>query len=97
MAGVGGRIPGAGRKSKADEAKVNTIFMNALKKLYKVDEDDEAKERFVTETLMDSQRGQLFIAEHLFGKPKEVIDQNVTLNNFSIKDVLSFKKDDSTK
>jgi len=63
----------AGRKSKAEEQKVNTIFLTALKQLYKKDTDDDAKVRFVMD-LADSQRGQLFIAEHLFGKPKDSLD-----------------------
>ena len=43
MAGKGGRIEGSGRKPKADEEKVNTLFTNALKTFYKVDTDEEAK------------------------------------------------------
>jgi hypothetical protein len=62
-----------GRPTKADEEKVNTIFVNALKTLYKVETDDEAKEKLV-HVLLDSQRGQIFIAEHLFGKPKDSLD-----------------------
>jgi hypothetical protein len=81
----------AGRKSKADEEKVNTIFSTALKQLYSKDNDVDAKIEF-TKTLLESQRGQIFIAEHLFGKPKETIDQNVTIDNFSLKDVISFDK-----
>lgn len=73
MAGKGGRTEGSGRKPKADEEKVNTIFVNALKTFYSVNEDDEAKQKLVI-TLLESQRGQIFIAEHLFGKPKESID-----------------------
>ena len=91
MAGVGGKTIGAGRKSKADEEKVNNIFINALKSLYDVEEDNEAKERFVKETLLSSQRGQIFIAEHLFGKPKETVDQNVNINSFELKDIIKFK------
>ena len=97
MAGIGGKTPGAGRKTKADEEKVNNLFINALKSLYSVESDNEAKETFIKDTLMESQRGQLFIAEHLFGKPKEIIDQKVTLNNFNIKDVISFKSNDPTE
>ena len=81
----------AGRKTKADEEKVNTIFSTALKQLYSKDNDVDAKIEF-TKTLLESQRGQIFIAEHLFGKPKETIDQNVTIDNFSLKDVISFDK-----
>ena len=68
----GGKREGAGRKSKADEQKVNTIFLNALKQLHSKDDDDEAKIAFVKD-LYGSQRGQIFIAEHLFGKPKETL------------------------
>ena len=74
MAGKGGAIPGSGRKKKVDEEKVNTIFLNALKTFYHVDTDDEAKEKLV-HTLLESQRGQIFISEHLFGKPKETVLQ----------------------
>lgn len=94
MAGKGGRTEGAGRKPKADEQKVNAIFVNAMKRLYSVDDDDEAKTKFVHEALLSSQRGQIFVAEHVFGKPKETVDNTVTFNNFSIKDVLNFKPTD---
>ncbi len=97
MAGTGGARANSGRKPKADEEKVNTIFLNALKSLYSVETDEEAKETFIKDTLMESQRGQLFIAEHLFGKPKETVESKITLNNFDIKDVLTFKKNDSTQ
>lgn len=92
---LGGKREGAGRKSKADEAKVNQVFLNALKSLYNTTTDDETKEMFVKDTLMSSQRGHIFIAEHLFGKPKETIDQSVTLNNFTISDVVKFNDNTS--
>ena len=88
----GGARKGAGRKPKADEEKVALTFTTALKELYNVDTDDEAKSKFVKESLLKSQRGQLFIAEHLFGKPKETLDTTVTLNDFNIKDVIQFDK-----
>jgi hypothetical protein len=81
----------AGRKSKADEQKVNTLFINALKELYNEDNEDTAKVNFIKTTLMDSQRGQLFIAEHIFGKPKDVSEVDLNVNEFSIKDI--FKVD----
>lgn len=77
----GGKREGAGRKSVAKEQKVNEIFLSALKGLYSVDTDNEAKEKFVKDTLMDSQRGQIFIAEHLFGKaPQEVKQTNYNID-----------------
>ena len=63
----------AGRKAKADEDKVNTIFSTALKQLYKKDTDDDAKIEFVKE-LLGSQRGQIFVAGHVFGMPKNKVE-----------------------
>jgi len=73
MAGKGGYRENAGRKSKADEEKANYIFRTALKRIYKKDDDDEAKIEFVKE-LVKSQRGQLFVAEHLFGKAPDTLN-----------------------
>ena len=89
MAGHGGARKNAGRKTKADEQKVNEIMLTALKRLHKVDEDEEAKIKFIQD-LYESQRGQIFIAEHLFGKPKETVDTKLTLNNVSLKDLVKF-------
>lgn len=91
MAGKGGAIPGNGRKSKADEEKVNTLFANALKTFYKVDTDVEAKEKLV-HTLLESQRGQIFISEHLFGKPKETVETTHNINDFNIRDVFNINQ-----
>lgn len=73
MAGTGGARKGAGRKSKSDEEKVNNLFVSALKQIYKKNDDDDAKIDFIKE-LAESQRGQIFIAEHVFGKPKDTVD-----------------------
>lgn len=86
---------GKGRPSKVDEQKVNTIFVNALKELYNSNTDDEAKITFVKNTLMDSQRGQIFIAEHIFGKPKDIVETTHNINDFNIKDI--FKINDKSK
>ena len=88
---LGGARPGAGRKPVADEKKVNEIFLSALKQINNVETDEEAKIEFA-KILLGTQRGQIFIAEHVFGKAKETIDQNVTIDNFSLKDVISFDK-----
>lgn len=86
----GGARANAGRKSVAEEQRVNEIFLSALKRLKNVDTDDEAKIEFAKD-LLETQRGQIFVAEHLFGKPKETIDNNVNINNFDLKEVLKFK------
>ena len=47
----GGARENAGRKAKADEEKVTVIFTKALKELYSVDTDDEAKSKFVKDVV----------------------------------------------
>ena len=44
----------------------------------------------VVKELLESQRGQIFVAEHLFGKPKDTIHTTHTLNDFNIKDLIKF-------
>jgi len=84
MAGTGGARPGAGRKSVADEQKSNAIFLAAIKQLKLVDTDDDARIELAKE-LMTFDRGKIFISEHIFGKPKETIDNNISLNEFDIR------------
>jgi hypothetical protein len=91
MAFEKGNKLGKGRPPKADEEKVNNIFLKALGQLYNKETEEETKIEFVKTTLMDSQRGQLFIAEHIFGKPKEVIEATHNVNDFNIKDIIKFK------
>ena len=82
----------AGRKTKVEEAKVNTLFVQALKVLYKQDTDDENKVSFIVD-LLDSQRGQIFVAEHIFGKPKETVETTLNVNDFNIKDYFKIGND----
>ncbi len=65
----------SGRKTKADEQKANTIFLTALRELYSKEKDDDAKVEFVKE-LLESQRGQIFVAEHIFGKAKDIVENH---------------------
>ena len=65
----------SGRKTKADEKKANTIFLTALRELYSKEKDDDAKVAFVKE-LLESQRGQIFVAEHIFGKAKDIVENH---------------------
>jgi hypothetical protein len=89
----GGHKTNGGRHTKADEVKANTLFIQGLKRLYNKDTDDENKISFIV-TLLETQRGQIFIAEHLFGKPKETVDTTLNVTNFDVKDLF---KIDSTK
>jgi hypothetical protein len=88
----GGARTGAGRPTKVDELKANAIFINALKVLYKQDLDDDNKIAFVVD-LLDSQRGQIFVAEHIFGKPKETVETTLNVNDFNIKDYFKVGND----
>jgi hypothetical protein len=87
----GGARPNAGAPKKSEVLKTNHIILSAIKEATSVETDEEARMEVVKE-LWKFERGKMFIAEHLLGKPKETIDQNVNLNNFSIKDVISFDK-----
>jgi len=89
MAGKGGKREGAGAKRKADIEKANEVFLSMIKIVKDVDTDEEAKLE-LAKTLYSFERGQMFIAEHIFGKPKETIETTHNLNNFDIKDVISF-------
>jgi hypothetical protein len=91
MAGKGGATIGAGRKSVAEEQKSNAIFILAIKEVNNVETDDEARIELAKD-LLTFERGKMFIAEHIFGKPKETIDQNVSINNFNLKDIIKFKE-----
>jgi hypothetical protein len=88
----GGVRAGAGRPTKVDELKANAIFINALKVLYKQNLDDDNKIAFVVD-LLDSQRGQIFVAEHIFGKPKETVETTLNVNDFNIKDYFKVGND----
>ena len=88
----GGARTGAGRPSKAEEQKANYIFTTALKRIYNKEDTDEAKIEFVKD-LSESQRGQIFIAEHLFGKAPQVLD--VETNDKGSVGIESFLKKNS--
>jgi hypothetical protein len=66
--------------TKAEEQKSNYLFTQAIKELYDKETDDEAKIHFIKKVLLESQRGQLFVAEHVFGKAPQEIKQT----NFNI-------------
>jgi hypothetical protein len=91
MAGKGGATPGAGRKAVADEQKTNAIFIAAIKQVKNVETDEEARIELAKD-LLTFERGKIFISEHLFGKPKETVEQTLTLNDFNIKDIVKFKE-----
>lgn len=90
----GGARKGAGAPIKAEQLKTNTIFISAIKEVHNIDSDDEARIHFAKD-LLTFERGKMFIAEHLYGKPKEVIETTHNVNDFSIKEL--FKVNDRDK
>jgi len=69
----GGFREGSGRKPRAEELKSNNIFLTMIKDLKGVETDEEARLEIARE-LFTFERGKMFIAEHVFGKPKEIIE-----------------------
>lgn len=80
-----------GRTAKADEEKTNYYILSAIKEIKSVTTDAEARIEVIKE-LFAFDRGKIFIAEHLLGKPKETVDQNVNINSFQLKDIVKFKE-----
>jgi hypothetical protein len=80
----GGKRAGAGAKRKADVEKANEVFLSMIKEVHSVETDQEAKKK-LAETLYGFERGQMFIAEHIFGKPKEIKDIDDVKEIFEIK------------
>ena len=82
----------AGRKSKSDENKAQQLIKKALHKLYNQEEDDDNTIMFLHD-FAQTPRGQQFIAEHLIGKPKEhvinelIMDEEIDLSKYSIKNL----------
>jgi hypothetical protein len=80
-----------GRPTKVEEEKTNYYILTAIKEIKSVTTDAQARIEVIKE-LFTFDRGKIFIAEHLLGKPKETVDQNVNINNFELKDIIKFKE-----
>ena len=65
-----------GRPPKVDEEKKNLLFVEAIKQITRSKDSDEAKIKYIKQ-LAGFERGMMFIAEHIFGKPKDTLDANV--------------------
>ena len=89
----GGKRKGAGAPTKAEVLHTNVIILKAVKELNGIDNDDDARIAFAKD-LLTFERGKMFVAEHLFGKPIQVIDQNnnVSINNFDISKIYGDKE-----
>jgi hypothetical protein len=81
----------AGRKSLEERQKVNELFLSALNAIYRKDNSDEDKIAFIVD-LLGCQRGQIFVAEHLFGKATEIVENNLNVEPFDIKSIFKFSE-----
>jgi hypothetical protein len=66
----------AGRPKKLDEELANTRIMRGLKSLYNQEEEEDNVNEFLV-GFIPTERGQMFIAQHLLGKPKEVSETTI--------------------
>jgi len=78
----GGVRKGAGRPSKVDEDKSRYLIKEALRRIYKKDEDDENTILFLHD-FAQTPKGQQFVAEHLLGKPKEKVESTVNIQSIA--------------
>ena len=69
----GGYREGSGRKKLIDEQTNLTIMMKAVQQMTNTKTNEEAKIAYL-HILAQHERGQMFIAEHIFGKPTTPID-----------------------
>jgi hypothetical protein len=82
----GGARANAGAPRKSEVEQSNFIFISAIKDVYNAENDEDARKEFVKE-LLTFERGKMFIAEHVFGKPKQIVEQ--TNINIEEKDLTS--------
>lgn len=77
-------------QTRSDLGKANDLMLETIRRVFDTRDDDEARIRFITK-LLENPRGEMFIAEHLFGKPKETIETTHNINDFDIKQLFKFK------
>ncbi len=92
--GHGGARPNSGNKPKQDFEKTNNIFLTAIKQVKDVNTDDEARIELAKD-LLTFERGKIFVSEHIFGKPKEHVEQDINVTTMNLKDIISFGSTES--
>jgi len=80
----GGARKGAGRPKKVDEEQKNFIFSEGIKKFTGKECDTEAKIELVSQ-LLETPRGQIWVAESVFGKPEQSMDLKIDDSQVQIK------------
>jgi hypothetical protein len=86
----GGAREGAGRPKKLDEELANKRILRALKGVHKKESDEDNVNDFL-KGFITTERGQMFIAQHLLGIPKQV-NENRNMDVIEEKVGVLFKK-----
>lgn len=89
MAERGGARPNSGRKPKDEENRIRDLMLpyslDAIQCLANIIVDEKARHN-------DKISASKIIIEYCYGKPKETVDNNITLNDFNIKDIVRIKQ-----
>jgi hypothetical protein len=92
MAGPGGARPGAGRKPKDEENRIRDLMMpyslDAIQCLANIVVSDKSKDT-------DKISASKIIIEYAYGKPKERVESDVTINTTTLKDLINFGNTES--
>lgn len=85
----GGVRPNSGRKPKDEENRIRDLMMP-----YSLDAIQCLANIIVNDLAKDSDRiaASKLVIEYTYGKPKETVDTNLTVNQFNIKDLIDFKE-----
>jgi len=86
----GGAREGAGRKTKAEELKVQRLGLDAIESVY------GSVEKYyihIAKESKDSFPHLKLLQEYVFGKPKETIETTHNINDFNIKELFKVDKD----
>jgi len=92
--GHGGARPNSGNKTKQDFEKTNNILLSAIKIIKDVTTDEEARIELAKD-LLTFERGKIFVAEHVFGKPEQRVEQDISIKGVDLKDIISFGSTES--
>lgn len=88
MAGRGGVRPNSGRKPKDEENRIRDLMkpysLDAVKCLAEIVISDKSKDT-------DKISASKLILAYTYGNPKDTVEQNVTVSDFNIKDIVKFK------
>lgn len=88
MSNRGGARPNSGRKPKDEENRIRDLMMpyslDAIQCLANIVVDEKARHS-------DRISASKIIIEYTFGKPKETVDTNLTVNEFDIKSIIGIK------